>query len=327
MLVALTNKTSIFLRKIRGKINERKGEKVANNPFSIFNVELTNKCPMSCIMCPRTNNMTRNEGFMNFELFKKVVDEFTEKNPKACDGEFWLHHFGESLMHPGFPIFIEYAIKKGLKASISINPIMLKKEIATNLLKANPSMIYLSLDGHDDGSFERIRGLKNSYRKSKEYLLNFLEIKKSLGVKTKVLLSMIDFDQNKESIQQTKKYWEKIDGIDEFLIKEFVKWDGKAADVNQLVNDSKRVRNKSKKVVCKFPWKSMTVTWDGNVVPCCYDYNNRYILGNVEKQTLSEIWNGEKMQLLREEFIHNDVTNTLCSDCEMLYSNKSFSIL
>jgi len=63
----------------------------------------------------------------------------------------------------------------------------------------------------------------------------------------------------------------------------------------------------------------MTVTWNGDVVPCCYDYNGRFVLGNMREQTLSDIWNGEKIQSLRREFIDNRVENELCKNCDNLY--------
>src|SRR5262245_44740144 len=62
--------------------------------FAIDNIELTNRCPMRCIMCPRTEHMTRAQGYMSFDVFKRVIDEFVTVNPEAARtrGAF-LHHF------------------------------------------------------------------------------------------------------------------------------------------------------------------------------------------------------------------------------------------
>lgn len=64
----------------------------------------------------------------------------------------------------------------------------------------------------------------------------------------------------------------------------------------------------------------MSVCWNGNVVPCCYDYDEKYILGNVKDQSLAAIWNGEPMRRLRNEFLENNVTNNLCKNCPELYN-------
>ncbi len=293
-----------------------------DTPPAIFSFELTNLCPFKCIMCARTNNMTRAEGHMSFETFRKAVDEFVELNPEhARTQDVWLHGFGESLVHPEFGKFMRYAIDKGVNAGLSINPLMLTKKVASDLLDAAPGHLYVALDGHDDESFEKIRGVPNAYHKSKRRLLKFLQEKQRRGVKTKITLSMIDFPNNRQSIEEVESYWNAQEGIDHFVAKPFVSWDGKAEDVNRLAGPDRKPRQTQGKVLCDFPWEKMTVSWDGDVVPCCFDYNKRYALGNINTQTLLEIWNGERMHALRREMISNKVTNPLCAGCEYLYQD------
>ena len=65
-------------------------------------------------------------------------------------------------------------------------------------------------------------------------------------------------------------------------------------------------------------WTALNVHFDGNVVPCCIDYNDEVVLGNVENETLQEIWNGTKMQLFRR--LHLDGkqnTISLCKNCRV----------
>lgn len=295
--------------------------KIVNDPFGIFNVELTNRCPMCCVMCPRTNNMTRKQGVMDFDLFKQIIDELIHENPGYINGEpLWLHHFGESLLHPEFGEFIRYAVVKEVRACLSINPWMLKPEICEELLASNPFMLYVSLDGHDDESFQKIRGIKKAYQVSTDNLMNFLKLKKEMASDCRIVLSMIDFHLNKQSVQKTRQYWESVEGIDQFLLKSFSTWDGDAKDVSSLAKESgvSFDQQKSPVVECNFPWERMTILWDGEVVPCCNDYDKKLSLGNLESMTLMEIWNGPAMQSLRAEFISNKVNNPLCKHCEKL---------
>ena len=294
-----------------------------DTPPAIFSFELTNLCPFKCIMCARTNNMTRAEGHMSFATFKKAVDEFVALNPGyARSQEVWLHGFGESLVHPEFAKFMRYAIDQGVNAGLSINPLMLTKKVASDLLDAAPGHLYVALDGHDDASFEKIRGVPNAYHKSKKRLLKFLAEKERRGVRTKITLSMIDFPGNRQSIEEVEDLWNAQPGIDHFVAKPFVSWDGKAQDVNLLApRHVAAPEPANRKVLCDFPWEKMTVSWDGDLVPCCFDYNKRYALGNINEQSLLEIWNGEKMHALRREMIANKVTNPLCAGCEYLYQD------
>jgi len=295
---------------------------VTDERWTLFNLELTNRCPFKCIMCARTNNMTRAEGVMDFETFKTIVDEYASANPRAAAEEItWLHQFGESLVHPEFGKFIRYAVSKGLRTGLSINPLLLKPSVSRDLLESGIAFLNIALDGHDDESFYKIRGVKDAYEKSKSNLLEFLKLKIELGSKTHVALGMIDFAMNRDSIEQLRRYWEALPGIDEFAAKEFKVWNGDAADVNRLADakvDNAELQ-KTRKVVCNVPWEKVSVSWDGCVVPCCYDYDKKYVLGDVKNQKIDEMWNGPEMQRLRREFLDNDVKNPLCRNCPELY--------
>ena len=297
----------------------------AGHPFGIYNIELTNKCPMRCVMCPRTKNMTRAQGFMDYALFQRAIDELASANLLFFrEHVVWLHHFGESLLHPRFGDCIRYASSKGVLTGLSINPFMLTESVAEELIGAAPSALYISLDGHDDESFHRIRGMKKGYQVSHDRLIDFLELKNRRGAKIQVVVSMIDFPLNEESIQARRSYWESLSGVDQFLCKDFSTWDGNANDINSLAERGRNAATvDTSAVVCTLPWEVMTIAWNGDVLPCCYDYDAKVVLGNVVKQSLSEIWNGEKMQALRKEFIANRVENPLCKNCEKLYKPKS----
>ena len=291
-----------------------------DKPFSIFNIELTNHCIMKCVMCPRTNNMTRRLGYMSLDLYKKAIDELLECNPALIGTDIlWLHHFGESLLNPEFGSCIRYASESNIRAGLSINPIMLKDEIIDTLLWARPHILYMSLDGHDDESFLKIRGVRNSYETSRERLIAFLRKKIESKSSVIIVLSMIDFDLNKRSIEMTRKYWESMPGIDQFLSKSFTAWDGNASDVNSLIAGRKFTLVDRSTVRCTWPWERMTILWDGDVVPCCFDYDKKYVLGNMKESKLIDIWNGDRIQQLRKEFISNSVRNPLCVNCERLY--------
>lgn len=291
-----------------------------DNAFSIFNIELTNHCVMRCVMCPRTRSMTRKTGYMDFEIFARVIDELAEARGSAdSEAPVWLHHFGESLLHPEFDRFIRYAALKNICTGLSVNPVMLNEDTAERLLGSGLRVLYVSLDGHDDDSFMKIRGMKNAYAKSKERFQSFLEKKNAEKNPLKIILSMIDFSFNRESIEAAGKYWQTLPGVDMFLSKSFTSWDGSDEAVNALVENENRPPFDRTRVRCTIPWESMTVTWNGDVVPCCFDYNAKYVLGNIAQSRLSGIWNGEMMLNLRREFSENAVCNSLCVNCERLY--------
>jgi radical SAM protein with 4Fe4S-binding SPASM domain len=232
-----------------------------------------------------------------------------------------LHGFGESAVHPQFDHFIRYAEERGVNTCLSVNPIVLTPEISDRLLDAGPSLLFMSLDGHDDETFSQIRGLPHAYGRSKANLLRFLDCKRQRGITTKIVLSMIDFSLNDKSIGVAREYWSGIDGIDDIRIKPFCDWDGNATSVNQLIginSNPAAAHSRTGPVVCQWPWTSVTILWDGSVVPCCFDFDKRYVLGNAGSESLQEIWQGPRLRALRREFITGDVTNSLCRNCSSL---------
>lgn len=297
-------------------------KKVSDQPFGIFNIELTNRCPMKCVMCPRTNHMTREQGFMDTGLFKKIIDELADVNKSFHhDRVVWLHHFGESLLHPQFDACIRYAAGRGIRTGLSVNPMMLDDKTARRLLASGLHILYLSMDGHNDESFYKIRGMKNGYDISYKRTIEFLELKKVNPCDTKIILSMIDFSLNEASIAAVKEKWESHEKIDGFLMKHYTTWDGAIPEIEALAPGTAAERTVDQSTVtCSFPWTNLTVTWDGDVVPCCFDYNKKLVLGNAVTDTLSSIWNGKPMQKLRKEFMANRVLNPLCKNCGMLYA-------
>lgn len=291
---------------------------VSRWPVAIHNIELTNRCPMKCVMCPRTQHMTRDQGFMEFDVFRSIIDQLVESNPASLSQELlWLHHFGESLTHPDFDTFINYAADRGARVGLSLNPLVVKGAVADKLLKSRLDTIYASLDGHDDETFAKIRGIDNAYEKSKRNLLALVEKKKELNWSTKVIVSMINFPMNAESIAGVTEFWREIEGVDDVLAKDFTAWNGDADDVNELKPDAAKPKPYPF-TRCLTPWKYLSIAWDGDVVPCCFDYDKKLVLGNVKTQSLDEIWNGRAMQDLRLEFITDNVTNPLCRTCPSL---------
>jgi radical SAM protein with 4Fe4S-binding SPASM domain len=291
--------------------------------FAIDNIELTNRCPMRCIMCPRTEHMTRAQGYMSFAVFSRVIDEFVAVNPEAARtrGAF-LHHFGESLMHPEVGRFIRYAEEHGVRVKLSVNPLAMKDRVIDSLIESPPSYLMIALDGHDDASFERIRGVRNAYDFSVERLHSYLARKVAAKVPTFVELGMIDFVENADSLHLLRDRWNGIEGIDSVTAKRFTAWDGSAEEINAYAPEpmtNEQARKHSPVPSCHLPWETVSITWDGAVVPCCYDYDRKMVLGNVMHQTLTEIWNGEPMRALRAEFRSNAVENPLCRQCPKLY--------
>src|SRR3989344_921553 len=62
--------------------------------------------------------------------------------------------------------------------------------------------------------------------------------------------------------------------------------------------------DKNKYYGCFWPYYMISILWNGDVVACCMNYDGKYILGNVKKESLKDIWNNEKTKLLRKIIVN-----------------------
>ncbi len=117
-----------------------------------------------------------------------------------------------------------------------------------------------------------------------------------------VILSIIVMEDTKDELREFGDFW-KARGADEILFKPFVTWGGQTTDFVHLAASEERdlLQSHLRAHPCRFLWESVVVAWDGRVVPCCFDYNATMVMGNLNTQSLGDIWNSEAYVRLRRE--------------------------
>lgn len=279
----------------------------------VYTVELTNRCAMSCKMCPR-KEMTRPLGDMSLETFQRVVDQSKPyANRYLC-----IHGIGDSLLHPELDRFIAYASEKGYRATTSTNPSSLTKRACEKILDSGLYRLIISLDGTDAETYRRIRGPKADYDKAVANIHRFLDMKRSRGGGLpNVELSLIRMRETEEDVETFRKQWT-IPGVESVFIKTFKTWDGSQQDIIDLAGESQYSDAFQAKTPhpCIRPWVIVSVLWDGRVVPCCYDFDAKVVLGNINDQSIKEIWNAEPMKKLRQGLMEGGLDEGhLCRTC------------
>lgn len=98
-------------------------------------------------------------------------------------------------------------------------------------------------------------------------------------------------------------------GVDEIIEKDEYIWAGDKKNIPLLPRTCSS---------CTFPWYAMVICADGTVTPCPQDFFAQMTMGNVNEQTLREIWNGNPYRDLRRKFRTNIESLELCKDCDRL---------
>lgn len=282
----------------------------------LHQIEPTNHCLYSCIMCPRPKKMTREKGFMEFELFSKVIDEVSSYSGPLKSREIELFHFGESLLHTGIDRMVGYVSGKRLRATLSVNGPQLHPELAGRLLAANPYRVVVSLDGYDQESYRAIRGDNADYPAAVNNIRAFIALHKKMKSTALISVRMILLYSNEEHVSTFRKQWEDT-GIT-VEIRKFFPWGD--AEMSGLGSFTKYPPH----MPCPFSWQYLVVQWNGDIVPCCRDYNAVNKLGNVRESSLKEIWNGKAYQEFRRQMTLGEFKdNKICPNCLNLYYNDS----
>jgi MoaA/NifB/PqqE/SkfB family radical SAM enzyme len=260
-------------------------------PF-VDQVEITNICPMKCGFCPRgiEGRMARGTGLMSPALFAHLLDQMHPQ--QAAYRPLELHHLGESLVHPEVDRFVALATARGLPTELSVNPSHLRPELARRLLDAGLRRIVVSLDGMDGETLAAIRGPAARFDRAEANLAALLSMVAASADPPRVVIQMIDLHRNRH---QRAAFLERYADTGLPTVTAFVK------DLDGPDPDLGRPTARPLQYLCSYPYRSVVVLWDGRVVACCRDDDGHLVLGDLTRQGLREIWDGEAARRLRAQ--------------------------
>lgn len=249
--------------------------------------EVTDHCNASCIMCPRDKHEHgREHGIMDQAKYEKSIDEVVGLGAK----KIVLTGFGEPMLDKRLEDKVAYASGKGLSTYFITNGSALTPKRSRRLMEAGLAEMRVSFYGMRPETYNAVmQGL--DFDRTMKGLLEFLKIRDETGSKTRVQISYLELEQNKTDTEAFREFWEpKVNAIEIWKPHNF----GDGRDYRFREGDLER------KTSCGRPENGpFQIQWNGEVIPCCYDYNNQIILGNAFEQPVLEILNNEKYRLLR----------------------------
>ncbi len=253
--------------------------------LSSVNLELTNHCNLKCTICPVNTTMRRAKGYMDPDLFRRVIDENQQL-------DFVLaFQWGEPLLHPNFFELTRYAADRGVRTMITSNGTHLGPENRRGLIECGLERLTFSIDG-DHATHKAIRGVDLDVLRRD--ILTLVAERDAAGAPLRIDVSMV-VDQATEGALDTY----------------FADWKGIADRVQAIP----RMVAEKRSAPCRELWRgTLVVLWDGRVTVCCVDSEGLLTVGNANEQPLAEVWNGEGMQAIRRQHAERSFPS-LCSMC------------
>ncbi|HAV42602.1 TPA: hypothetical protein DCX15_01095 [bacterium] len=283
-------------------------------PYRIF-IDVTSKCNLRCVMCPQSIEGLIKPGLMDFDLYKKVIDEIG-----SFANEVILHLSGEPLLHPCLLEMVRYGVRSGLTVSFNTNATVLTEEKSEKLIESGLARITFSFDGYTKEEYEQIK-VGADFEKTLNKILMFLKLKKRLRSKRPyTVVRVVELKPHPSNLPDKDNFIRmlKSNGLNHLQIVPSHSFGG-------YFNELDRARGSSY-TPCSFLWYSLGILWDGKCVPCCVDITGKLGLNNVKDSTISEIWNSDGIVKLREAMTREMVNFDPCRGCDMLWQDKVLGI-
>lgn len=307
-------KTSYIASKITKK-SLHKGQ-----PFSL-SIEPTTACNLGCPECPSgLKQFTRPTGKLDLGLHREMIDQIKRS-------AFYINYYfqGEPFLHPKFLELITEAKKHKIYTATSTNAHFIDEQKAEEIVKSGLDRLIISIDGLTQATYENYR-VHGQLSKVVDGTMHLLEAKKKLQSRTPHLIfQFLAVKPNEHEIPDVFKLGKELK-IDEVRIKSAQLYDyqngnplmpenEKYARYKLQADGTYKLKYKTGNH-CWRMWSSTVFTWDGRVVPCCFDKDAEHVLGTLnDSSTFESIWNNQQYRSFRTAVLTGRNQIDICKNC------------
>src|SRR6476660_6053649 len=289
-------------------------------PVSI-SFEPTTSCNLRCPECPSgLRAFTRPTGMLKRDFFSETIDQMQKELL------YLVFYFqGEPYLNPDFLDMVKYASQKKIYTSTSTNAHYLNDANAKKTVESGLDRLIISIDGTTQETYKQYR-VGGNLDKVLEGARNIVKWKKELKSNTPfIIFQFLVVRHNEHQIEEVKQLAKKI-GVDDVWLKTAQVYDYEN-DPNELIplnqKYSRYKKDKNGKASfkgnnanhCWRLWHDPVITWDGTVVPCCFDKDAQHKLGDLKKQSFKELWQNKDYRHFRNQVLQSRKNIDICANC------------
>lgn len=283
-------------------------------------IEPTTACNLGCPECPSgLRSFSRPTGNLKVDFYKKVIDQIYKDT-------FYLTFYfqGEPYINPNFLDMVEYASQKKMYTTTSTNAHFLTEENAEKTVKSGLDRLIISIDGTTQETYENYR-IGGKLDKVIEGTKNIIHWKRKLNSRTPhVIFQFLVVKPNEHEIEEVYQLAKEL-GVNEVKLKTaqvynyqngnpLIPENEKYSRYKKQTDGSYTIKNSLENNCWKL-WHSCVITWDGKVIPCCFDKDATHQLGSLEKVSFKDIWKGEAYQEFRKSLFKGRDQIEICKNC------------
>ena len=289
-------------------------------PVSI-SFEPTTSCNLRCPECPSgLRAFTRPTGMLQNDFFRDTIDQL------SGDLLYLIFYFqGEPYLNPAFLDMVKYASQKGIYTATSTNAHYLNDANARKTVESGLDRLIISIDGTTQDVYQQYR-VGGKLDKVLEGARNIMKWKKELKSKTPfVFFQFLVVKPNEHQIEDVKLLAKEI-GVDDVRFKTAQVYDYEN-DPNQLIPTLDKFSRYRKNPQGEFEfknslnnhcwrlWHATVISWDGLVVPCCFDKDAQHTLGDLKGKPFKEVWHSEDYVQFRRQILQSRKNIDICANC------------
>lgn len=288
-------------------------------PFNV-SIEPTTNCNLGCPECPSgLKTFTRPTGNLDFEFYQRTLDEIGDKL-------LYLYFYfqGEPYLHPRFLELVKNAAQKKIYTVTSTNAHFLTERKARETVASGLDRLLISIDGTTQETYQQYR-IGGSLQKVIDGTKALVKAKREMKSRTPhIVFQFLVVKPNEHQIEDLKKLAAEI-GVDEVKLKTAQVYDYEKG--NPLIPENEtysryqkqtdgtyRIKNELLNHCWKL-WHSCVITWDGRIVPCCFDKDAQHQLGDLNTRSFSEIWQSDLYQSFRSRILRSRKEIDICTNC------------
>lgn len=289
-------------------------------PISI-SFEPTTSCNLRCPECPSgLRAFTRPTGMLQKDFFRETIDQLHRELL------YLVFYFqGEPYLNPSFLEMVRYAADKGIYTATSTNAHYLTDELAKKTIESGLDRLIISIDGTTQSVYEQYR-VGGKLEKVIEGARRVVKWKKEMKSSTPfILFQFLVVKPNEHQIEEVRQLAAEV-GVDDVWFKTAQVYDY-VNDPNQLIPTNTRYSRYRKNAAGQYEvknklenhcwrlWHATVITWDGLVVPCCFDKDAQHTMGDLKGKSFREIWQQETYHQFRGQVLASRKNIDICANC------------
>ena len=289
-------------------------------PVSI-SFEPTTSCNLRCPECPSgLRAFSRPTGMLKKGFFTETIDQLSKELL------YLVFYFqGEPYLNPDFLNMVQYASAQKIYTATSTNAHYLTDEKAKQTVESGLDRLIISIDGTTQQTYQQYR-VGGNLDKVLKGAANIVKWKKELNSRTPfIIFQFLVVRHNEHQIEDVKKLAKEI-GVDDVWLKTAQVYDFEN-DPNNLIPTNNKYSRYKKEADGKMKfkgnnsnhcwrlWHDPVITWDGAVVPCCFDKDAQHKLGSLKDQSFKQIWNNKNYRQFRSKIVDGRKNIDICANC------------